>query len=445
MNCLGLLYENGSGVKLDKKKAMKLLTFDEPASFSAAAAEYTPASRRGARPPAPEHELGAFFLAPGQETRSLVVVDCVCDTNRVVEAAGRFGAVLGVDDSRGARSKTPSHETADAATRQAATCASTPEARCHGAVFAPPTSVVISGLPLATAEQDVRHVFSANAYGDVAAVHKWRDQHRPESPRSQSDAWGLGLESRQDALAGAPSAAAAAGPTARPEPPRAALSARRRSALGAARATRRAAAGGPAPHARRGDARRLRPEQGAAGGDARTTLMVRNIPNKYTQKAVLEELDVKFANTYDFFYLPIDFKNKCNVGYAFINLVVSKDALRLFKEFNGRRWTCFRSGKVCAITYARIQGKQAMIQRFQNSSLLNESPTPSRGSSARTPEQGRAGALPGGAPVPTAAQQAAQAAAAANPPKDDGGGGNRRVAARRNARRPQPGGGANKG
>ncbi|EGB11478.1 hypothetical protein AURANDRAFT_16762, partial [Aureococcus anophagefferens] len=104
-----------------------------------------------------------------------------------------------------------------------------------------------------------------------------------------------------------------------------------------------------------------------------TTLMVRNIPNKYTQKAVLEELDVKFANTYDFFYLPIDFKNKCNVGYAFINLVVSKDALRLFKEFNGRRWTCFRSGKVCAITYARIQGKQAMIQRFQNSSLLNES------------------------------------------------------------------------
>ena len=53
---------------------------------------------------------------------------------------------------------------------------------------------------------------------------------------------------------------------------------------------------------------------------------------------------------------------------------LSRDIAAVAHEaFDGRRWTCFRSGKVCAITYARIQGKQAMIQRFQNSSLLAES------------------------------------------------------------------------
>ncbi|KAJ1459430.1 RNA recognition motif 2-domain-containing protein [Pelagophyceae sp. CCMP2097] len=111
----------------------------------------------------------------------------------------------------------------------------------------------------------------------------------------------------------------------------------------------------------------------STGSDQRTTLMVRNIPNKYTQVAVLEEIDALFQNCYDCFYLPIDFKNKCNVGYAFINLVDFRDIPRFFQEFDGRRWSCYRSAKVCAITYARIQGKASMIARFQNSNLMHES------------------------------------------------------------------------
>ena len=55
--------------------------------------------------------------------------------------------------------------------------------------------------------------------------------------------------------------------------------------------------------------------------DRRTTLMIKNIPNKYTQKMLLSTMDEQFRGAYDFFYLPIDFKNKCNVGYAFINMV----------------------------------------------------------------------------------------------------------------------------
>ena len=99
---------------------------------------------------------------------------------------------------------------------------------------------------------------------------------------------------------------------------------------------------------------------------------MRNIPNKYQQQMLLDEINVSHEGTYDFFYLPIDFKNKCNVGYCFINFLDPKHIVAFVKEFNGLRWKSFNSEKVCAITFARIQGKGSMVSRFQNSSLLEK-------------------------------------------------------------------------
>mgnify|MGYP000087619458 CR=1 FL=1 len=45
-----------------------------------------------------------------------------------------------------------------------------------------------------------------------------------------------------------------------------------------------------------------------AGEDIRTTVMIKNIPNKYSQKMLLKTFNREFAGIYDFFYLPIDFK-----------------------------------------------------------------------------------------------------------------------------------------
>jgi protein phosphatase 1 regulatory subunit 42 len=112
----------------------------------------------------------------------------------------------------------------------------------------------------------------------------------------------------------------------------------------------------------------------ATGADPRTTLMVKHIPNKYTQKMLLAAIDAVpgAAGTYDFFYLPIDFKNRCGVGYAFINLTHPAHIVRLHARFHGRRWDRFNSEKVCELAYARIQGKAALVSHFQHSSLLHE-------------------------------------------------------------------------
>ncbi|XP_062219161.1 protein MEI2-like 4 isoform X2 [Phragmites australis] len=108
------------------------------------------------------------------------------------------------------------------------------------------------------------------------------------------------------------------------------------------------------------------------GDDSRTTLMIKNIPNKYTSKMLLASIDESHKGTYDFIYLPIDFKNKCNVGYAFINMTNPHHIIPFYQTFNGKKWEKFNSEKVASLAYARIQGKAALIAHFQNSSLMNE-------------------------------------------------------------------------
>ncbi|KAJ8645825.1 hypothetical protein MRB53_007573 [Persea americana] len=115
--------------------------------------------------------------------------------------------------------------------------------------------------------------------------------------------------------------------------------------------------------------------------DSRTTVMIKNIPNKYSQKLLLNMLDNHCIHcneqivegddeplsSYDFVYLPIDFLNKCNVGYGFVNLTSPKAAWRLHKSFHSQPWEVFNSRKICQVTYARLQGLEALKEHFKNS------------------------------------------------------------------------------
>ncbi|KAF6157534.1 hypothetical protein GIB67_004472 [Kingdonia uniflora] len=115
--------------------------------------------------------------------------------------------------------------------------------------------------------------------------------------------------------------------------------------------------------------------------DPRTTVMIKNIPNKYSQKLLLNMLDNHCnhcnqqigddqdqpLSSYDFVYLPIDFNNKCNVGYGFVNLTSPQATLRFYKAFHQQRWEVFNTRKICEVTYARLQGLEALKEHFKNS------------------------------------------------------------------------------
>ncbi|CBI33084.3 unnamed protein product, partial [Vitis vinifera] len=62
----------------------------------------------------------------------------------------------------------------------------------------------------------------------------------------------------------------------------------------------------------------------------------------------------RHCRTYDFIYLPIDFKNKCNVGYAFVNMIGPLHIVPLHQAFNGKKWEKFNSEKVASLAYAQI-------------------------------------------------------------------------------------------
>lgn len=118
--------------------------------------------------------------------------------------------------------------------------------------------------------------------------------------------------------------------------------------------------------------------------DSRTTVMIKNIPNKYSQKLLLNMLDNHCIHcndniaddgplsSYDFVYLPIDFINKCNVGYGFVNMTSPQATLRLYKAFHLQNWEVFNSKKICEVTYARLQGVEALKEHFKNSKFPGE-------------------------------------------------------------------------
>ncbi|KAG6408343.1 hypothetical protein SASPL_131348 [Salvia splendens] len=97
-----------------------------------------------------------------------------------------------------------------------------------------------------------------------------------------------------------------------------------------------------------------------SSSSSRTTVMVRNIPNQLRREFMLEFLDsycTPHSLEYDFMYLPMDFRSKDNLGYAFVNFTKGGDALKFKKIVQGYKWGPLKTDK------------ERLVKRFESSTF----------------------------------------------------------------------------
>lgn len=98
--------------------------------------------------------------------------------------------------------------------------------------------------------------------------------------------------------------------------------------------------------------------------DKRTTLMIKNIPNKFTKDHFLSIFNKNFEGKFNLFLLPTDIKEKKNYGYAFINFINNFYIINFYYSFNGKKWENTNSVKICELVYSKIQGITKMIKHY---------------------------------------------------------------------------------
>ncbi|PCH43533.1 hypothetical protein WOLCODRAFT_122132 [Wolfiporia cocos MD-104 SS10] len=121
-----------------------------------------------------------------------------------------------------------------------------------------------------------------------------------------------------------------------------------------------------------GEKNQLRLDTIEKGEDMRTTVMIKNIPNKMSDRDLLGFIDRVCPRRIDFLYLRMDFQNGCNVGYAFVNFITTSDLLLFAQTMIGVKWNMYSSEKALEMRYATYQGKEALVEKFKNSCIMDE-------------------------------------------------------------------------
>ncbi|WPH00837.1 Hypothetical protein R9X50_00366700 [Acrodontium crateriforme] len=109
------------------------------------------------------------------------------------------------------------------------------------------------------------------------------------------------------------------------------------------------------------------------GTDVRTTIMLRNIPNDAVLADIKAALERSCFGRFDFVYLRFDFQKNKNVGYGFVNFDSPETILRFLHNEEGRPYMA-GSHREIQVSYAMNQGLDCLIEKFRNSSVMDENP-----------------------------------------------------------------------
>ncbi len=100
------------------------------------------------------------------------------------------------------------------------------------------------------------------------------------------------------------------------------------------------------------------------GEDKRTSLIIKNIPNKITKASIQEMLNG--IGNINFIYLPFNKNTKKNFGFALINVVNYKNIINLCKRIYEFNFNNFLFDKPIQVSYSKIQGKINLSKIISN-------------------------------------------------------------------------------
>jgi len=107
-----------------------------------------------------------------------------------------------------------------------------------------------------------------------------------------------------------------------------------------------------------------------------TTVMMRNLPNCYTQLMLLQDIAASgFRATFDFLHLPIDQQTGANKGYAFINFVEPAYAWLFKQTYDDKSMMKNKSRKVVLVSPADLQGFEANHGHYMTARCSRGDPT----------------------------------------------------------------------